>query len=339
MAEQTRNAIVGLVGIVGIMILCGLIAAFGGGRSLFRNSYDIKVHFEKGVLGVQAGQGVTLNGKRIGETVAVEFYDNDDLSRGVNVTVAVDAKYELPQAAEVVVPENIMGIGKPVIQLVVLDPDDPGRLPRDGTGKIPGRMESITDKVLGPGVVEDIETAVVHMSDLAAALKPVADEFARLLEARELGDVDVNKMAANLDTVIQRFDTALKNLNFLLGDETNRANFAAALANLNTMAAAGVQALEDVSGMAVEGKSAMADARGLFASLAGTTDDLSSLLKSMDKTLVAVNDGDGTAGLMLNDNRLYEEMVVATKRLTKTLDDLRELIEQIKSGNLTVKMR
>ena len=336
MGERRQNLIVGLFAVFGLVALCTMVVFFGGGRSLFASTYNIKVHFREGVIGVQAGQSVTLYGKRIGETTDVEFNDPEDLSKGVNVIVAISAEFDIPTKSRVQVPENIMGIGRPSILLEVLDITDRTTLPRDGSGEIPGRMQAITDKVLGENMLEDLNRATREMADLAAALKPVAIEVARLLQSRDLEDVDLQTLTANLDSVIQRFDGVLRHANTIFGSETNQANLEAMLANLAKMSESGIDVMAELSSMAGEGKKTLLAAQPVLSKLGLLTDDLSLVMKHLDKSLVALNEGKGTAGLMLYDNRFYEELVVATRRLTATLDDLREFMEFLEKEGIAM---
>lgn len=338
MAETRQNTIIGIFVAVGLVVLCALVFVFGGGRSLFTTTYDIKVWFRDGVEGVQEGQSVTLNGKRIGQTVEVRFHSDSNLAQGVDVIVAIEDRFDIPKSSEVIVPENIMGIGRPLIQLVVTDPDDRQRLGRDGNAEINGRMMDAAEKVLGPGTLDEIRQVTRTIDALAVALQPAAVGFARLLESRDLSEVDLNQVAANLDSVIQRFDTTLRNFNAVLGSEENQANIRATLANLSRLTEAGVAMLQEVTSLAGEGTLAMRDVRSLMKNLSRTGDDLSAVLKHADQALVALNDGDGTLPLMLRDNRLYEALVVATRRLTNTLDDLRELMERVKDGKVPIKL-
>jgi phospholipid/cholesterol/gamma-HCH transport system substrate-binding protein len=328
---------VGAFALAGLGVLCSLVFLFGGGRMLFADTYNINVHFPQGLTGVQSGQGVTLYGKRIGETQAVDFWNEQRMEEGVKVIVAVENKYELPRASEMIVATSIMGIGRPTIQLVVLDPKDARKIPKDGTGSITGQMVNPLDQVVSPHMQSTFEAAAKNIGELAAALKPAGENLARLLEARDVKQVDVQQLTANLDTVIQRFDLALKNMNVILGDEQNQANLKDTLANARKMSESGAVAMQNISAMTEDGRATMKDASVLIRKLAGTADDLSGVLKRMDQTLALLNDKQGSLGLMLNDNRLYEEMVLSARRLTKALDDLREVLDLAKQGKLRIK--
>ncbi len=147
MPGKSQNTIIGIFALVGIAVLCALVFVFGGGSGAFKTTYLVSVHFEGGVEGVQEGQRVTMYGKRIGQTQAVEFYDPDDLGRGVNVVLAVDKQFEIPSNTEVQVMQNVMGIGRPNIQLKIRERNGPAKLPRDGTARLIRRRETYQDMI------------------------------------------------------------------------------------------------------------------------------------------------------------------------------------------------
>lgn len=340
MAEGRQNTIVGLFVFVGLVVLVALVFMFGGGQTLFTQTYDINVHFPKGVVGVQPGQGVTLHGKRIGETARVEFVRDEEgnvqLEKGVNVIVAVEAKYDLPAATKVVVTTSIMGLGRPIIELVVVDPADATRLAHDGTAIVQGEQKSILDQVLPPQMQHTLEQATADIGRLASATTPVADNLARLLEARDVHDVDIERLTANLDTVIQRFDGALRNLNSILGDAQNQENFSTLLANARKMSDSGVDLMVNLTEISENGKMMMQEGVVLTRRLATAADDLSGALQEMDRTFTLMNEGQGTAAMLLRDGRLYEELVLTSKRMTAALDDFRAVLDMAKKGKLSL---
>lgn len=337
MSERRQTTIVGVFTLAGLGVLCALVFMFGGGRTLFASTYHINAHFPKGLTGVQPGQGVTLYGKRIGETAAVDFWNPDRMEEGVKVVIAIEQKYDLSAACEMVVATSIMGIGRPDVRIYVLDPNDRRKLPRDGTGSITGRMVHPLDQVVPPHMQATLEQAAADLGALAKALTPVAENLDRLLQARDVKEVDLQKVSANLDTVVQRFDAALKNVNVVLGDEQNQANFKETLASMRKMSESGAAVMDDLKEMSGDGKVTMKDAGVLMRRLTGAADDISAVLKRLDQTLALLNDKQGSLGLLLNDNRLYEEMVLSARRLTKALDDMREVLDLAKQGKLRIK--
>lgn len=336
MANKQQNTIVGAFVLIGFVVMGGLIMVFGGGKTLFVNSYEIKVEFPAGVQGVQQGQTVTLYGKRIGQTKDVQFVDASAPEKGVLVVVSVEG-YDLPASVMMRVSPNMMGIGKAPIDLIVRNPGDRTKLPRDGSARIPGTMLPILDQLIPQSMQTTLVTATEHIGELAARFKPVAENINRMIEARKLADVDSKAAAANLDSVMQRFDAALKGFTAVVGDPRNQENFAAVLANSRKISETGVTSMENVRDITAEGKTVVKDVGVLVRKLATTSDEMSSVLKRMEQTLAAMNEKNGTVGLLLNDNRLYEELLLSAKRLTKALDDFREVMDLAKKGELRIK--
>ena len=339
MTEPRKNIVVGVFALVGVLIVGVLVFVFGGGRSLFTKAYNVTVVFPKGVVGIQSGQGVTLNGKRIGETAAVDFPRDKATGvmrtdQGINVVVSVDQRYDLPSATKVIVVSSVMGFGRPAIQFVVTEPGGKSLLPKDGSAQIQGEMMPVLDQLLPRPMQVTMEKTVRDIGELAAALKPAAENLGHILESRNIQQVDVEKATANLTTVIERFDVTLRNVNEILGNPENQANFKQTLANARQMSESGITLMRNLNDMSQDGKQAVANVNVLSQRLIGATDEMSSVLKRMDQALVMMNEGQGTAGLLLRDNRLYEELVITTRRMTAALDDFREVLDMAKKGKL-----
>lgn len=333
MTGSIQKLIVGLFSLTSLSLLGIMILLFGGGRTLFKETYDVNVRFAR-VEGVQGGQSVTLNGKRIGATTAVEFWNPDNVEEGIRVVVAVDAEIDLPARCRVDVGTSVMGFGRPHIGVEVLDAASPDRLPKDGTAVIEGRLIETLDRILPPDMRHTLIRTAEGMADLAESLKPVADNLTILLEPRATEAVDLQKATANLTTLIERFDLAMKNLNVTLGDVENIENLKAFLANVRAMSDRGVTVMTNLETMSTDGTVVMKDAGRMLRSLIDTSDRVSALLAELDKTARALNASEGTVGSLLNDNRLYEELLLSARRLTRTLDDLREVADLIKRHGL-----
>lgn len=342
MADARQNTIVGLFALVGLAVLAVLVFMFGAGQDLLTDTYDINVYFPKGVVGVQEGQSVTLHGKRIGQTKAVEFWqDQDGIVRpeqGVNVIVAVYADLSLPASCKVVVLTSIMGFGRPSIGIVVERPRDLERLARDGTAVIAGEMVPILDQLLPVEMQRTLQDATRDIGNLAATLTPVGISLARLIEVRDVHRVDLHEVTANLDTVIQRFDGTLRNLNAVLGDKQSQADLKHLLANLRQMSESGPELMQGLTEFSDEGRQFLKNADGLVCRLTTIAEHVSTVLQRVDQSLVLLAEGQGSAALFLRDNRFYEELVLTARRLAKTLDDLREVIEMAKQGTLRLNL-
>jgi phospholipid/cholesterol/gamma-HCH transport system substrate-binding protein len=229
-----------------------------------------------------------------------------------------------------------MGLGKPFIELEVLDAKA-AKLAQDNTAEIRGRMLPAIDQLVPRNMQNALVTAASHIGELAAALTPVAKNLNQLLEQRDMKDVDLRGITANMATLIQRFDGTLKSLNEVIGDEANQKNFNEVLANARKISESGVTTMQNVSELSVQGKDLMKNLTELMRRMTGLADDLSSVMRRMDSVVLAMNKTEGTIGLMLNDNRLYEEMLLTMRRLAKMLDEFREVADLAKKGQLRIK--
>lgn len=334
MRSAHYKTIVGMFALTALVLLGVMMVLFGGGRSLFEKTYDINVRFTQGVAGVQDGQSVTLYGKRIGQTTAVEFWDPIRPEEGVRVVVAIDDLYDVPKASEVTVVSSIMGFGRPSISIDVLDPENAEKLERDGTATLEGAMVPIQDQVLPPDVLDRLLGTADGITALAESLQPVAENLEKLIEPRTARQVDLQEATANLVTVIDRFDTTLRHVNSIVGDPDAQANLKIVLDNTARVSEQGVMLMARLNGLAGEGETFMRDATRLVRKLSDSADSLSSVLAQFDKTATTLNSKEGTMGSFLNDNRLYEEMLLSARRLTQTLDELREVLDMAKKGEL-----
>lgn len=338
MAQQQQKTIVGVFAMAGIVILGVLVVMFGGGRSLLTKTYDINVRFKQGVVGVQEGQSVTLNGKRIGTTKAVEFFDPSNPALGVKVVVAVEEQYDIPANSHVTVSTSLMGIGRPSIRIVVEDLAEADRLAHNGSAEIEGEMLAMLDQVFSPEIQDSLIGTARNLSRLLESLQPVVRNLEDLVEPRKPEEVDLMGATANVATVIARLDTALKAFYEIAGDPENQKNLKDMLASGRVMSERGAVVMEDLQAMSADGRKAMEKVGGLVERLTETMDRTASVLQHIDRTLAALDGKQGTFGSMLNDNRLYEELLLSARRLTKALDEARELMDVIKRGDLKVKL-
>jgi ABC-type transporter Mla subunit MlaD len=336
MSPKQQNFVVGVFVMVGFAVLGGLIIVFGGGKTLLASTYQIRADFPNGVTGVQGGQSVTLNGKRIGETRDVLFADPKHLELGVNVAITIEG-YDLPAGSELVIAPPAMGLGRPMIELDVVDPKNTQLLAKDGTAHVPGKMRPAIDQLVPKQMQDSLVHAATHIGDLAAAMKPVADNLSHLLEKRDVKDVDAQKMAANMSTLMQRFDDTLKNVNEIIGGEANKQNFKEILANAKVMSESGVVTMKNISKASEHSEELLVDTTSLLRRLTTLAEDMSSVMKRLDTVALAFNQKSGTVGLMLNDNRLYEEMLLTMRRLSKLLDEFREVADKANRGELRIK--
>lgn len=350
MNERRQNLIVGLFALGGLLVLAALIILFGDFLSYVGTpTYVVKVHFEKGATAaLREDTAVTLGGKKVGQVFAIDFINGDPM-QGIEVKVRIEGRYELREGTRAEIMTSLMGFGRPAL-LLQIDQVKAGAapLPRDGSRIIYGKMVSMLDQVLPSEMQQTLQDATDHIGELAKALTPVAEDLHILLQAQTIDQVDrddSDRLTANLYTAVQRLDLALKNLNAIIGDPNNRENLAATIANLKQVSDNAVIASKGISELVGEFRGTLDRTDAAIDSFRGTfetagrrfvdlVDSTDRTVRGLERTMQLMNEGPGTVGLLLNDNRLYESLVLTSQRLTQAIDELRDVLVLMRRGEL-----
>jgi phospholipid/cholesterol/gamma-HCH transport system substrate-binding protein len=144
----------------------------------------------------------------------------------------------------------------------------------------------------------------------------------------------------------------IKNANDIIGDPGNKQNVKATLANLTqasqqitqTAKQAGEiiddarKALDEYRKLAAAGQSTLnsidAKAERLVGSLVSTTEELGKASSQLRQAMEKVNAGQGTAGKLVNDARLYESLLESMDQLQVLLKDIKSLIDKVNEKGL-----
>jgi phospholipid/cholesterol/gamma-HCH transport system substrate-binding protein len=157
---------------------------------------------------------------------------------------------------------------------------------------------------------------------------------------------------AKLNNLVEGIRAFIDNANRIIGDPNNQRNFKDTLANVtktsNAFPAAvdgaiammkdAQQALQDVRQLAATGNNTLKNADGqiqtLVSSMVAASDELAKSVTQLRLAMEKVNNGQGSAGKLLNDGRLYEGLLEDTTQLGFLLKDLRELIDKVTEKGL-----
>jgi phospholipid/cholesterol/gamma-HCH transport system substrate-binding protein len=207
------------------------------------------------------------------------------------------------------------------------------------------------------------------MEDLAAAMKglgrigELADNLNRQLlrpraatapadgeaETAQTAPADANAAPGRLASTLDSLDQALGGLAEMLADPEARAGFQKALvemprtleetreamASLRAMAENAQATLEEVRGRA---DAAGEDFHRLSAGVIAASDELSRLLRDLQETSRAAREGEGTVGRLLNDPKVYQNLVDVTGQLEQLIQDLRVLTKSWAESGVRLRM-
>lgn len=152
------------------------------------------------------------------------------------------------------------------------------------------------------------------------------------------------------ETPMAKLSRILDGMDRIFGDPENQEHLAAALANFDKAGADAVEALESLRQFADDGRAMMNDLRGDFGTvstdarelihkLIAGAEQISKLTESLHRTAVKIERGEGTAGRMVTDAELYENLLTATERLSETLDSFNQLIEKWEREGVDLKLK
>jgi phospholipid/cholesterol/gamma-HCH transport system substrate-binding protein len=156
--------------------------------------------------------------------------------------------------------------------------------------------------------------------------------------ASEFFPAETQKKLEELITGISSF---VKSSNEIVGDDENKQNLKLTFANLAAASKEANEVVVQLKEAAVAGKIMLrnADTRTeqLTVSLVTTSDKLGEALTSLNIVLDKINTGQGTAGKLVNDGRLYEQLLDDSKQLNLVLQDLQGFLAESKEKGIKIK--
>jgi len=322
-----RNILVGVVVLGALIFLGWMILKFGDQPAKLFAEPTMPVTFiAPRADGVAEGSPVLYQGVNVGRVKSVRRSDN-----GLDVTIEaqVDLKPPLPANVEGrIVAQSLLGAGAG-INLYLTGPKPEGELASGA------KLEA---KYIGLALLPP------EFESLASELRETTIQF------RE------SKIIEHLDQQVQKAGQVMDSVKTLVDDKEMRENLRQSVANVKEATATANRIgtnLERVSG---EFEKLTADARGTVGSAKTTIENANAQVTDVGKqvnqrmTQVAklldtfqsisnkIDNGQGTAGQLVNDPKLYQSLVSTSQELNATITDLKRLVEQWEQEGMTFKL-
>ena len=284
MIKLTRELKTGVVAIVAIAMLIWGYNFLKGQNILVQGSEVYYVMFDN-VEGLDESSDVTVNGHKVGSVLDITFQGKSH--GGLKVTFDISEDFDLSKNDEILMYSSSMLGSKDLKIIPVYDGDT---APADYLFQGYEEEDLITalTKRIAP-IEESLSTTLASMNETFTKLNDVMDDQTRDKikgSVAELNQtlVQVKQMTAQGSSL----DKSLQNVEVLSGELTE---FSSSLNEL--------------------------DLQALNASLTQNLDQI-------NKVLVQLEHGQGTAGKLLNDPELYNNLSNATKELEELLRDVKE---------------
>jgi len=283
MRKKFNEIQVGILTVFAVVVLIGGMMWFKN-IDLTKGQIFYQADFAN-VAGLRVGDKVQVRGIRMGEVSGMQIHQ-----ASVRVELQVDSTVDLREDAVVTLGEKGI-VGEVVIEI------DPGTGPciLEGhifTGRTAGTIASMTDAA----------------GDALAEMRVLTEKITKLVD-------QVNTEGKVVETLVQAHDT-LDKIDVMV--EENHSDITVILDNLR-VASDGLRDLVEsgqIDDTFASASTAMASADTLMAVVQDAAQSLNSIMAKLDE-------GQGSAGLLLNDSTLYttaDSTMVSLKRL---LDEMR----------------
>lgn len=145
MKETTRNFVIGIVAILGVVGFAFLLLLFGNLNTSLRQKYDVAVHANQ-ALGLRLGSQVTLVGVPIGEVKEVKVVIDSD--NPVQIILNIEGSIDIPAGVEATVTTSLIG-GTARLDFAIPVGYTTGgaTLPHDGNAIVTANFEGLEERI------------------------------------------------------------------------------------------------------------------------------------------------------------------------------------------------
>jgi len=312
--QRRRNLVVGIFVIVAICALGWLIFKFGELPTIVTRvgSFQVNVQFPT-APGVQKETPIRFCGYQIGSVTKVSAPQRrKNLITGQTyhqtlVVLGIRKKYvNIPSNVDIRIISR--GLGSSYIELI----EDPS-------------------KPLKPFDPSRPQTKYLMQGMLLQGSAGVASEFLP------------EKTQKKLDELAHGLKVFIKNANEIIGDEKNRENLKATLANLSQASANATRAMAEFERLSTTGAKTLKkfDLRTdeVVAAAVQASEELSKTRAQMRMIMEKVNQGEGTAGRIVNDGRLYESMLDVATSVQMLMDEINSFVAKSRREGVPIKLK
>ncbi len=330
MSQTTRNFIIGVTTIGGLVGLTALLMFFGELDAVVTPRYLVTINATH-AAGLRAGSPVELYGVPIGVIHKVET--THDARHPVRVEVLVEQGVPVPCSALPFAAASLLG-GSATLQLEV--PENAAGappLPTDGTARLDGEikirlLEEISqelDSRLGPLVdgLGDFGELAKNLNDLVKPPDPSAPDATR----------NLHTAVGLLNDALIEVRDALCLAKAWLGDEQLRTDARKGVANANLLIEQATKTLEEFSRLAVRLE---ADSDAVTQHLLPALDSLAVTLEDVRAVARRATEGEGTVAQLLNNPDLYRSLNDAAVRLERALSEVQLLAEKFRADGVII---
>ena len=312
--QRRRNIIVGVFVAVGACALVWLIFKFGDLPTAVTKmgSFEVFVQFPT-APGVQTDTPVRFCGYQIGRvTKVMPPVIKKDMVTGLKyyqtiVVLSIDKKYaNIPSNIDVKLMSR--GLGSSYIEIKQY-PE------RTAEPLDPNRPETIylVDQILLQGSTG------------------VTSEFFPEESQKKLEDM------------VDGLRVLIANANDILGNRSNKENLQKTISNLTDASHEAKQTIEEFRKFAIAGTTTLKNVdtktEELVVAMVDTSEEIGKASAQMRMILEKINNGNGSAAMLINDGRFYESLLEDTQQVQLLLEELKSFVTQARNKGVPIKLK
>jgi phospholipid/cholesterol/gamma-HCH transport system substrate-binding protein len=183
-----------------------------------------------------------------------------------------------------------------------------------------------------------IELDTVPMTaEEISALEPkfLKDKMILQGESGAQSELLSEELQDKVDMFFTKITILADNLNTVIGDANNQQNLKNSLANLSKATEESVATLQEIRGFSQTGKEKLAS---VTESVMQTSEELGETLIELHRVLNKINNGEGTVGKLINDDKLYENLIDSSEELKLSLEKMKKTLEKTSQKGIRVKI-
>lgn len=139
---------------------------------------------------------------------------------------------------------------------------------------------------------------------------------------------------AKLENLVDSIAALADNANLIIGDKENQANLKKTFANLEEVSVQARDTLESFEKLSDTGTEQI-DTLG--SQVGAVAEELEAAISEMRQVMAKVESGEGTAGKLVNDGRLYENLLESSQELEMALEQIKEWASDARDDGIRIK--
>ncbi len=282
-----KEVIIGICAIIALVILISGIE-FLKGINIFKPENHYYISYTN-VAGLDIASPVTVNGYKVGQVLNIQYeYDNPG---HVSVEISLDKELKLPLGTKAVLSSDLLGSAS-----IALDMSTEKEFHKIGdkiTGSTPsGLMDNVTNEIL-----PSVAVIIPKVDSLLSTVNALVADPSIYASIKRLNDI-----TANLSETTSKLNNFVGTLNPVMTDVKGFTT------NLNEIST-------DLAVVSEELKNLPLDS---------TMDNINATTKNLQNITNTLNSKESSLGLLINDDKLYNNLNGAVGSLDSLLIDIKK---------------